>query len=327
MARSGFFERLDRRLNPDLYRDARPPSASENSAPPPTFAPEPTYSEPPMPFPVLQPPISQVTSPATPRYSYAPQTFQARTIEIPVQTTSTPTYSYSPQPIQAPTYSYAPQPFRAPTYSYAPPQTFQARTIEIPVQNSATPTYSYAPQPIQYQQPPVQTIQYQQPVQMIQQPPVQTIQYQQPQPQVQVVEKPVVQYVDKYVRPPAPPPQVVHHTEVRLVPGRNGRLAQGFGYGGATGYEYGLGLDDAYGYPGNDFAYSGAPQYAMPSMYSDYPRHGDPAIPPPSRFPVDPSAGAPFTPYRGGGGMVTPRSAKRSLAYGGGRESAYRWDL
>jgi hypothetical protein len=198
------------------------------------------------------------------------------------------------------------------------------------VQTTATPTFSYAPQPIQYQQPPVQTIQYQQ-----------------PQAQVQVVEKPVIQYVDKYVRPPAPPPQVVHHTEVRLVPGGNGRFAQGFGYGGITGYEYGpfsvaagpaaspgprsgrsASWDNAYGYQGNDFAYAGAPQYAMPSMYSDYPLNGDPAIPPPRRFGNDPMAGAPFTPRRGGGGGgLTPRSAKRSLAYGGGRESAYRWDL
>ena len=180
-------------------------------------------------------------------------------------------------------------------------QPVQARTIEIPVQT------------IQYQQPArVQVVQ--EPV-LYQQPPVQRIQYKQPVP-VQVVEAPVLQVVE--VPPPEPP--VVVHTEVRLVPRRNGRLAEGFGYGGLTGYEYGL---------GNDFAYDGAPPYAMPSMYSGYPleARGDPSIPPPSRFPLDPVAGAPFTPYRGGRGMVTPRSAKRSLAYGGGRESAYLMDL
>ena len=297
---SGFFDRLDRKLNPDLYRQQTPPTAA-NFSPPPTDAPEPTYSAP------LQP---------TSRIVYGPPEFVRTVTDSVVQppipqttvTTATPTYSYAPQPFQV--------------IKYQQPQV-QVQVVEKPV----VQTNQY--------QPPVQTIQYQQPV----------IQYQ--QPQVQVVEKPVVQYVDKYVRPPAPPPQVVHHTEVRLVPGGNGRLAQGFGYGGITGYEYGpfsvaagpaaspgprsgrsASWDNAYGYQGNDFAYAGAPQYAMPSMYSDYPLNGDPAIPPPRRFGNDPMAGAPFTPRRGGGGGgLTPRSAKRSLAYGGSRESAYRLDL
>jgi hypothetical protein len=97
--------------------------------------PEPTNS-------VVQPPISQTTVMTdTQTYSYGPQPFQARTIEIPVQTTATPTYSYAPQPIQ---------------YQQPPVQTIQ---YQQPV--------------IQYQQPQVQ-------VQVVEKPVVQTIQYQQP---------------------------------------------------------------------------------------------------------------------------------------------------
>ena len=77
---------------------------------------------------------------ATQTYSYGPQPFEARTIEIPVLMTVTPTYSYVQQPIQ---------------YQQPPVQTIKHQQV------------------IQYQQPQVQ-------VQVVEKPVVQTIQYQQP---------------------------------------------------------------------------------------------------------------------------------------------------
>ena len=113
---SGFFDRLDRKLNPDLYRQQTPPTAA-NFSPPPTDAPEPTYSAP------LQP---------TSRIVYGPPEF-VRTVTD-SQTTFSPEPTNSVVQISQTTVMTATQ-----TYSYGP-QPFQARTIEIPVQTTATPT-------------------------------------------------------------------------------------------------------------------------------------------------------------------------------------------